>query len=156
MCIYHIYFILNIHFRAWNITPNTPRVRFGIIFDQQEGQDGPGSLTRFFEIALANSFFLSLSEKKLQEFLCLYSARSLHSLIPCLLTDQNFKNNSEKGHPRNISMRLFQILTNGFRDFVGICLCSYSQVPPIHQSLAHCQVKRSLQEHFCELGIRSQ
>ena len=29
---------------------------------KQEGQDGPGSLTRFFEIALAN-FFWSLSEK---------------------------------------------------------------------------------------------
>ena len=48
--------------------------------------------------------------------LCLYSARSLHSLIPCLLTDQNFKNNSEKGHSRNISMRLFQNLTNSFRE----------------------------------------
>ena len=38
---------------------------------KQEGQDGPGSLTCFFfffEIALAN-FFLSLSEKNLQEFL---------------------------------------------------------------------------------------
>ena len=35
---------------------------------KQEGQDGPGSLTWFFEIALAN-FFLSLSEKNLQEFL---------------------------------------------------------------------------------------
>ena len=32
-----------------------------------------------------------------------------------------FKNNSEKGHSRNISMRLFQNLTNSFReDFLGI------------------------------------
>ena len=31
-----------------------------------------------------------------------------------------FKNNSEKGHPRNISMKLFQKLTNSFReDFLG-------------------------------------
>ena len=34
----------------------------------------------------------------------------------CLLTDQNFKNDSEKGHSRNISMRLFQNLTNSFRE----------------------------------------
>ena len=75
--------------------------------------------------------------------LCLYGARSLHSLISCLLTDQNFKNNSEKGHSRNISMRLFQNLTNSFReDFLGIC--SYSQVAPIHQSHVHGQVKISL------------
>ena len=64
-----------------------------------------------------------------------------HSLIPCLLRDQNFKNNSEKGHSRNISMRLFQNLTNSFReDF----LCSYGQVAPIHQSLVHGQIKISL------------
>ena len=68
-----------------------------------------------------------------------------HSLIPCLLTDQNFKNNSEKGHSRNISMRLFQNLTISFReDFLCFCLCSYSQVAPIHQILVHGQIKISL------------
>ena len=36
--------------------------------NKQEGQDGPGSLTLFFEIALA-IFFWSFSEKNLQEFL---------------------------------------------------------------------------------------
>ena len=66
-------------------------------------------------------------------------------LIPCFLTDQNFKNNSEKGHSRNISMRLFQNLTNSFReDFLGICLCSYRQVAPIHQGYVHGQIKISL------------
>ena len=61
------------------------------------------------------------------------------------IDDQNFKNNSEKGHSRNISMRLFQNLTNSFReDFLGISLCSYSQVVPIHQSHVHGQVKISL------------
>ena len=46
---------------------------------KQEGQDGPGSLTWFFEIALAN-FFLSLSEKNLQEFLyvCTVQEASIH------------------------------------------------------------------------------
>ena len=42
-------------------------------------------------------------------------------------------------------MRLFQNLTNSFReDFIGICLCSYSQVAPIHQSNVHGQIKISL------------
>ena len=114
---------------------------------QQEGQDGPGSLTWFFEIALANFFFVAFREEFTRISLCLYSARSLHSLIhvPCLLTDQNFKNNSEKGHSRNISMRLFQNLTNSFReDFLWFCLCSYCQVAPIHQSLVHGQIRISL------------
>ena len=61
-------------------------------------------------------FFVAFREEFTTISLCLYSARSLHSLIPCLLTDQNFKNNSEKGHSRNISMRLFQNLTNSFRE----------------------------------------
>ena len=42
-------------------------------------------------------------------------------------------------------MRLFQNLTNNFREeFLGICLCSYSQVAPIHQSHVHGQIKISL------------
>ena len=83
-------------------------------------------------------FFDALREEFTRISLCLYSARSPHSLIPCLLIDQNFKNNSEKGHSRSISMRLFQNLTNSFRDdFLGICLCSYSKVAPIHQSHVH-------------------
>ena len=71
-------------------------------------------------------FFVTFREEFTRISLCLYSARSLHSLIPCLLTDQNFKINSEKGYSRNISVRLFKNLTNSFReDFLGICLCSY-------------------------------
>ena len=42
-------------------------------------------------------------------------------------------------------MRLFQNLTNSFReDFLGICLCSYSQVVSIHQRHIHGQIKISL------------
>ena len=42
-------------------------------------------------------------------------------------------------------MRLFQNLTTSFReDFLGICLYSYSQVAPIHQSHVHVQIKISL------------
>ena len=58
-------------------------------------------------------------------------------------TDQNFKNNSEKGNSRNISMRLFKNLANSFRDFLGICLRSYKQVAPIHQSHVRGPVKIS-------------
>ena len=129
----------------------------------------------FFEIALAVffGFFVALREFTTIS-LCLYSARSPHSLIPCLLTDQNFKNNSEflhvcivqkapihqshtyrqikilrtifeKGLSRNISMRLFQNLTNSFReDILQIYFCSYSQVAPIHQSYVNGQIKLSL------------
>ena len=99
----------------------------------------------FFEIATAIFFVVVFREEFTRISLCLYSARSLHSLIPCLLTDQNFKNNSEKGHSRNVSMRLFKNLTDSFReDFLGICLCSYNQVAPIHQSHVHGPVKISL------------
>ena len=101
----------------------------------------------FFEIALAIFFFffVTFREEFTRISLCLYSARSLHSLIPCLLTDQNFKNNSEKGHSRNISMRLFQNLNNNFReDFLGTCLCSFSQVALIHQNHVHGRIKISL------------
>ena len=76
--------------------------------------------------------------------------------IPCLLTDQYFNNNSEKGHLRNISMRLFQILTNSFReDILGICLCTYCQVAPIHQSHVHGQVKISLSIFEREVTLRT-
>ena len=102
-------------------------------------------------------FFVAFRKEFTRISLCLYSARSLHSLIP--LTDQNFKNNSEKGHSRNISMRLFQNLTNSFReDFWWFCLCSYSQVAPKHQSLVHGQIKISLtflreRGHFRNISV---
>ena len=90
-------------------------------------------------------FFVVFREEFTRISLCLYSARSLHSLITCLLTDQNFKNNSEKVHSRNISMRLFQNLTHSFReDFLGICICSYSQVAAMHQSRVHGRIKITL------------
>ena len=96
----------------------------------------------FFFFFFSSSFFVAFREEFTRISLCLYSARSLHSLIPCLLTDQNFKNNSEKGHSRKISVRLFQNLTNSFReDFLGFCF--FSQVAPILQSLVHGQIKIS-------------
>ena len=38
-------------------------------------------------------FFVPFREEFTRISLCLYSASSPHSLIPCLLTDQNFTNN---------------------------------------------------------------
>ena len=89
-------------------------------------------------------FFLSLSEKNLQEFLCLYIANSPNSLIPCLLT--KFRNHFlKRGHSRNISMKLFQNLTSSFREdfkeFVHVCI---QKVAPIHQSHVHERIKISL------------
>ena len=56
-----------------------------------------------------------------------------------------FQEHSEKGHSRNISTRLFQNLTNSFReDLLGICLVSYSQVAAIHQSHVHVRIKITL------------
>ena len=52
--------------------------------------------------------------------------------MPCLLTDQNFENIFEKGHPRNISMKLSQYLTSAFReeDFLRICSYPYGESSP--------------------------
>ena len=57
---------------------------------KKEGQDGPGFRQEFTRISL-----------------CLYSASSPHSLIPCLLTDQNFANNFLKG---SLKERFYEII----------------------------------------------
>ena len=67
---------------------------------QQEGQDGPGSLTWIFEMTIATFFFVPFWEEFIRISLCPYSASSPHSLMPCLLTDQNFANNFWKGSPK--------------------------------------------------------
>ena len=50
----------------------------------------------------------------------------------------------EKGHPRNIPVKLFQNLTGSFRekDFLRISSCPYSaRSPPIHQSHVYGGIK---------------
>ena len=77
---------------------------------------------------------------------CPYSARSPHSLEPCLWTDQNFPNIFEKGHQRNIPMKLFQNLTSSFgeEDFLRISSCPYIvHEAPIHQSHVFWRIKIS-------------
>ena len=51
---------------------------------------------RSFEITLAD-FFVIFREEFTRISLCLYSASSPHSLIPCLFIDQNFGNKIWKG-----------------------------------------------------------
>ena len=59
-----------------------------------------------------------------------YSAKSRHSPEPSSWMDQKRKI-FEKGHPRNIPVKLFQNLTNGFReDFLRISSCPYSAKSP--------------------------
>ena len=45
-----------------------------------------------------------------------YSASGPHSAGPRFFTDQNFPNNFEKSHQRKIPEKLFQNLTNSFRE----------------------------------------
>ena len=61
--------------------------------------------------------------------------------MPCLMTDQNISRTLfDNGHPRNISMKLFQSLTSGFRgeDFLRISSCPYSESRP--HSLEPCLI----------------
>ena len=77
-------------------------------------------------------FFVPFREEFTRISLCLYSASNPHSLIPCLLTDQNSQTIFEKGHSRNISLKLFQNITSSFREdgFPRICSCLYSESSP--------------------------
>ena len=55
-------------------------------------------------------------ENNLRIASCPHSARSPHSKEPCFLTDLNFVNNFEMGHPRNIPVKVFQNLTSSSRE----------------------------------------
>ena len=68
----------------------------------------------------------------LRIFSCPYGARSPHSPEPCLWGIEISPTIFEKGHPRNISVKLFQNLTNSFgeEDFLRISSCPYSARSP--------------------------
>ena len=72
------------------------------------------------------------------------SASSHHLLMPCLLTDQNFTNNFKKGHPRNISMGLFQNLTSGFREEDFFRNSSYLYIESLYSARIPCTPVPSL------------
>ena len=103
-------------------------------------------------------YFVTFREEFIKISLCLYSASSPHSLMPCLLTDQNLAHNFRIGSPKNISVKLFHNMTSGFReDFLGICSCSSSESSP--HSIEPCLMTNqnftnnfwSLMERFCEI-----
>ena len=77
----------------------------------------------FFRLPQPIFFFCRLQRRIYKISLCLYSASSPHSLVPCLF---------EKGQSRNISMKLFQNLTCSFREefFLRICSCSCGESSP--------------------------
>ena len=87
---------------------------------------------KFFQRTTANIFLVSFREEFTRISLCLYSASS--PIHQCYVYWQiKFSRTSfEKGHPRNISMKLFQNLTCGFReeDFLRISSWPYSTKIP--------------------------
>ena len=95
------------------------------IFEKGHSRNIPVKLFQNLTSSFEEEDFLRIS-------LCLYSARSPHSPEPCLWTDQNFANIFEKGHPRNIPVKLFQNLTSSFgeEDFLRISSCPYSARSP--------------------------
>ena len=97
---------------------------------QQEGQNGPGLLTGIFERTIVGVFFGSFRE---EEFLYVYKVQvapihQSHVYRPIKIS-QTF---IENGHTRNISVKLFQNLTIGFREkeFLRISSFSYSASSP--------------------------
>ena len=69
---------------------------------------------RIIPVKLFQNLTSSFGEDFLRISSCPYSARSPHSPEPCLWMDQNFANIFEKGHQRNILVKLFQNLTSSF------------------------------------------
>ena len=96
-----------------------------IIFEKHHARNIPVKLFQNLTSGFGEEDFLRISS-------CPYNARSPHSPEPCLWTDQNFANNFEKGHPRNIPVKLFQNLTSGFgdEDFLRISSSPYSARSP--------------------------
>ena len=77
------------------------------IFEKGHARNIPVKLFQNLTSGFGEEDFLKISS-------CPYSARSPHSLEPCLWMDQNFVNSFEKGHTRNIPVKLLQNLTSGF------------------------------------------
>ena len=99
------------------------------LFEKDHPRNIPMKLFQNLTSSFGEQDFLRISS-------CPYSARNPHSPEPCLWTDQNFANIFEKGHQRNIPVKLFQNLTSSFgeEDFLRISSCPYIvQEAPIHQ-----------------------
>ena len=108
------------------------------VFEKGHPRNIPVKLFKNLTSSFGEEDFLRISS-------CPYSARSPHSPEPCLWTDQNFANTFDKGHQRNIPVKLFQNLTSSFgEDFLRISSCPYIvQEDPIHQSHVFRRIKIS-------------
>ena len=108
------------------------------IFEKSHRNNIPVKLFQNWSSGFREEEFLRISS-------CLYTARSPHYLEPCLLTDQNFANIFEKGHPNNIPVKLYQNLTSSFgeEDFLRISLYPYSARSPHSPEPFYRQIKIS-------------
>ena len=108
------------------------------LFEKDHPRNIPVKLFQNLTSSFGEEDFLRISS-------CPYSARSPNSPEPCLWTDKNFANIFEKGHQRNIPVKLFQNLTSNFgEDFLRISSCPYIvQEAPIHQGHVFGQIKIS-------------
>ena len=111
-------------------SPHSPEPCFWV--DQNFANKFEKSHLRNIPLKLFQNLTSSFVEDFLRISSCPYSARSPHSPEPCLWMDQNFANSFEKGHPRNIPVKLFQNQTSGFgeEDFLRISSCPYSLRSP--------------------------
>ena len=106
-----------------------------------------------------------VSEKIFQEFSCPYSARSPQFTWAMFMDGSKFREQFFKCHPRNIPVKLFQNLNNGFGedDFLRISSCPYSARSPhspepclwMDQNFANSFWKGSPKEHSCEIILKS-
>ena len=144
---------------------------------KQEGQDGPGSITWIFERIIAIFFFfVAFKEEFTRISLCPYIASSPHSLMPCLLTDQNFVKICWKGSPKKLFYEVISKSDQWFqrkKTILRICLFQYSESSPhsvepylmMDQNFANSfwkkkkkkkkRKKKSLKVHFCEIISKS-
>ena len=82
-------------------------------------------------VELFQNLTSSFGEDFLRISSCPYSARNPHSSGPCFWRIKISRTFFEKGHQRNIPVKLFQNLTSSFReDFLRISSCPFSARSP--------------------------
>ena len=89
-------------------------------------------------------FFVAFREKFTRISLCLYSASSPHSLIPCLLTKfcEHFLKRVTKGTFLWNYFKIWPVVSEKIsKEFVHVCIVN---VAPIHRSHIHERIKISL------------
>ena len=94
-------------------------------------------------VKLFQNLTYSFGEDFLRISSCPYSARSPHSPEPCYGQIKISLTTFEKGHPRDIPVKLFQNLTSSFGEENFLRISSYPivQEAPIHQSHVYGRIK---------------